>query len=579
MTLGFKTALPVFAFLSTLLSCAGIQKNSGSNRMPAAVDLSVVRPGFVTFGNLDPQKRTVCAITLNSDNEILTFQKHLSQKDFQFVELVNKPFGWLQEAVDAQISCDILVVSGHFGGTFFGDRGRLALEELERASCSSKGAGIFHNVQEVFLFGCNTLAGKDADHRTPEEYIEVLIRDGFTRAQAEQTAAFRYSPLGGTFHSRMSQVFAGVPRIYGFTSVGPSGKTVQPYLNKYLAKKDYAKYLSRVDRKDNKEFLSILKVSAVVQTSGVQNAQNEPIPRCIFSSPEVPEKVKLDLADRFLMDPKQRFLHMSEVGQYLLKNPRGGGNRTYEMRLQRRWVGDAALKKDFLKVFGSGLQKYPSLRLDLLDFGQYLGWLDPADVDKVRDEVLGHVFRDGLTPTENEYLMSMAETGGRFVTYHMVKDYFEGSLVPQRMDLISVMHFLKPQDRRVQEALVRTMKTASDEWERYSTAAMFGSIEGLSLNRQLDLMDVMQADPSEDVRTIAAWALENVRAGDPRIREALLQVLNKDNSAMVRRQVLGTLVAIHVIDDEIKSLLKSLADQDPDAKVREKAEELLRRSK
>ncbi|MFZ4403156.1 MAG: hypothetical protein ACOYOK_03560, partial [Pseudobdellovibrionaceae bacterium] len=81
-------------------------------------------------------KKTVCSITINSDQEINAFKKNLSPDLWNFVELTtlkaDGPSGssgtsdedskkdWMKNACAAKPACDILLISGHFGGSFFG---------------------------------------------------------------------------------------------------------------------------------------------------------------------------------------------------------------------------------------------------------------------------------------------------------------------------------------------------------------------------------------------------------------------------------------------------------------------------
>lgn len=129
-------------------------------------------------------EKTVCSMTLNSNEEIELFKDKLTPLGWKFIELIPKnedPYNenWLQLSCEQKVKCDILVVSGHFGGTFFGSsRYRLTTEELESRSCQTTCDGIFNQPKEVFLFGCNTLANKDKDQRTPEEYLQILRNDG-----------------------------------------------------------------------------------------------------------------------------------------------------------------------------------------------------------------------------------------------------------------------------------------------------------------------------------------------------------------------------------------------------------------
>ena len=116
----------------------------------------------------------------------------------------------------------------------FGSSGyHLSLTELQSRACQEVCDGLLKKPKEVFLFGCNTTAGKTRDNRTPEEYTEVLIADGFSRSQAERVSAFRYSSIGEETQDRMRQVFPHF-RIYGFHSLAPSGKSIKRRLQGYF---------------------------------------------------------------------------------------------------------------------------------------------------------------------------------------------------------------------------------------------------------------------------------------------------------------------------------------------------------
>lgn len=188
-------------------------------------------------------KYQVCSITINSSDEIETFREFLPASDFQFVELlpakINKEKDhsshWFDMACEKNYRCDILVISGHFGGTFFGESGyALPTELLEEKTCQNNCPGILSNVKEIFLFGCNTLASKKKDSRTYTEYLKVLLDDGMARETAERVVAARYSPLETPFYARMNFIFSGSDTIYGFDQLSPLGKHIRRPLRKYF---------------------------------------------------------------------------------------------------------------------------------------------------------------------------------------------------------------------------------------------------------------------------------------------------------------------------------------------------------
>src|SRR5690606_32239748 len=140
-------------------------------------------------------------------------RKHFSERRFEFIDLGAAashaplptaggapPRPWLLDACSPDLTCDLVIFTGEFAGRFFGERGvSLSLQELEEASCDPRCTGLFHAPREVFLLGCNTLATKDPDSRTPQEYMRVLLDHGFDRPTAERVVAMRYGPLGQSF--------------------------------------------------------------------------------------------------------------------------------------------------------------------------------------------------------------------------------------------------------------------------------------------------------------------------------------------------------------------------------------------
>jgi len=178
----------------------------------------------------------VCTFAFNGPEEVDVFRTRLPPEDFEIVDLspalatpVPTPGGtvsWADNLCPTDLRCDVVVYSAEFGGRFFGRSGRsVSLQELEEASCQPRCAGLFHTPQEVFLLACNTLATKDQDTRTPAQYREVLLDHGFEQADAERAVAIRYGPLGQSFREAERRIFAGVPRLYGFSTVAQNART------------------------------------------------------------------------------------------------------------------------------------------------------------------------------------------------------------------------------------------------------------------------------------------------------------------------------------------------------------------
>lgn len=278
--------LGTFLFLVVSFFIGKVDSTSSTaNRKIASVTLKDFK--------LNPNKKTVCTITINSDDERKKFKKYLNPKNFNFVELTDfaekdqssggadtsvtySNNDWFQSACDSGIKCDVLVISGHFGGTFFGaSELSLSLNTLESQVCSNSCGGILNHPKEVFLMGCNTLAGKQTDRRTPAQYVAVLMQDGFSRQDAEMIAGFRYSPMGSSNGDRMLNIFRGVPNVYGFNSIAPSGKTADPFLGSYLKEKgaNYSNWLDQIDARgvNNQSLLKKFSETSIVQSIGASS--------------------------------------------------------------------------------------------------------------------------------------------------------------------------------------------------------------------------------------------------------------------------------------------------------------------
>ncbi len=185
-------------------------------------------------------KKTFCSITINSDNEINAFKRNLSPEFWDFKELVPQDFSgdrskFLQMSCRPDIRCDILVISGHFSGIFVGSTSfNLPIDTMETLSCEKNCDGIFKAPQEVFLFGCNTLASQDSLRSDTQALLSHLERRGFSRTQAAQVMEFRATQFGKEMKERMRSVFPQAQAIFGFPKIAPTGPQIEPHLNAFL---------------------------------------------------------------------------------------------------------------------------------------------------------------------------------------------------------------------------------------------------------------------------------------------------------------------------------------------------------
>jgi hypothetical protein len=166
-----------------------------------------------------PGKRTVCTITVNSPDEKEMFRQRLPEDQYEFVELVERGRpDWLASACQQGIRCDLLVISGHFDGStaFYSDQVAvsefLPVAEMERASCSDSCPGLFSQLEEVYLFGCNTL-NADATKSMSSEVKRSLVRAGHSQVEAARLARTLDQRHAESSRDRMRRIFINVPVI------------------------------------------------------------------------------------------------------------------------------------------------------------------------------------------------------------------------------------------------------------------------------------------------------------------------------------------------------------------------------
>jgi hypothetical protein len=411
-------------------------------------------------------QKTVCTLTINSTNERELFKKNLPAEDFKFVELTDYDTAnritdrnesqWLKRACEAGVQCDIIVASGHFGGFFFGSSGyQLTVPALENHSCNNTCDGILKRPKEVFLFGCNTLAEKGKDSRTQQQYIDVLISDGYRPDMATQVAETRYGAVGSTFKDQMRRVFAGVPHIYGFSSVSPSGANVAPALRKYFQSiPNYSAHLDQMARTlaPNAE-LNAIGLNALAQTSGVGVVANDA---------GIPYRHQIcqmydngsTLADRTAAIAKMlrgpdRFIFLTSVVSFL--------NQNITAIQADYWANDALMKvaRDSQTMAAIDQLKNSAttslnLRLDLMDLEVKLGRMSRADFNAQGLALLKPLVRN-LSQANADLVCSAMHAHGFKISVKL-EDFAEGVL--SKTAALSALQCLQTTDERVTGAIV-----------------------------------------------------------------------------------------------------------------------------
>lgn len=328
--------------------------------------------------------KTVCTITVNSSDEKQIFRRYLPEDEFQFVELVEhgRP-DWLESACRKGVHCDVLLISGHFddGTQFYSDRldtrEFLPVEEMQRISCSDSCPGLFSQLQEVHLFGCNTLNAEPL-RSTSAEIARSLVRSGHSPAAAERLSRLLNERHGDSNRERMRQIFKDVPVIYGFSSKAPLGPTAASVLDRYFQSGAKAEIGSG---RASAKLLSLFAPVSMTVTAGVgavdaQAAYRQDV--CEFSDDRSSPAQKLKFVHRLLgreMAEVRMFLdHIEKVAASLTDAGRQTGA---ESRVLEEIAHDQAARGRFLEFARDADER--TVRVRMLDVANRLGWLSPSE--------------------------------------------------------------------------------------------------------------------------------------------------------------------------------------------------------
>ena len=328
--------------------------------------------------------KTVCTITVNSSDEKQTFERFLPRDDYRFVELVERGRpDWLASACRNRVQCDALIISGHFdGGTeFYTDRldvrESLPVHELERVSCSDSCPGLFSQLKEVYLFGCNTL-NAEAMRSASAEITRSLIRSGHSTADAAALTRVLGERYGESNRDRMRNIFKDVPVLYGFSSKAPLGHAARPLLERYFQTAPAGEIASG---HVSPRLLSLFAPSSMTVTAGATADEVHAAFRrdvCEFADDRLSEPQRLafvhDVLRRDAAEARLFIDHLEEYSRTLGPEQRGEPETAAKLA---EIAGDRAARKRFLDFVRDADQ--PNVRVRMIGFAQDIGWLTPTE--------------------------------------------------------------------------------------------------------------------------------------------------------------------------------------------------------
>jgi hypothetical protein len=329
-------------------------------------------------------KKTVCTITVNSADEREVFKRSLPSDDYQFVELIERGRpDWLAAACKQRVRCDALVISGHFdGGTeFYTDRldarEYLPVDEIERVACSESCPGLFSELKEVYLFGCNTLNAEPMRSASPE-IARSFIRAGRAPTEAEELARVLADRHGESNRDRMRHIFKDVPVIYGFSSKAPLGRYAGPLLERYFQSGVAPEVASG---EISTRLLSLFAPSSMTVVAGMNDADKRAGLRrdlCQFVDDRVPAARKVEFVHHVLQrDPAEIRMFLDHLERYSSKLGAAGLRGPDTLGALDTIARDEPARDRYLEFARDADE--PAVRARMLHLARSLGWLSPAD--------------------------------------------------------------------------------------------------------------------------------------------------------------------------------------------------------
>lgn len=368
-----------------------------------------------TVPKLDPDKYTVCSMTLNSSEERKIFEDQMKKNPSKFNPIVElTSFGdkdWFSKACATGIKCDQVLVSGHFASTFSGTSGKkLPLKTMEKAGCSNTCDGILDHPYEVFLFACNAMATKALDRRTPESYLETLLKDGYERSGAEFAVEERYGKSGDDNKTRIERAFRGRRKqVYGFDSVGPSGKSVDRLLKDYfsktsllegLEKAEAARAMKLVDSA-NEMLADSMDITDFAQcTAGRDDEKDRRICKLLHDQISVTDKLDV-LTDAFTQEDWIKYV--PTMNTFLKANPPS----TYT-KDQRETFNELMRNKVLKGQVKNMVKDTKSLvvQMEWIKFAKNFNYITEAEEAQYLSTTLNRMLAKGLTASDAKLICS-----------------------------------------------------------------------------------------------------------------------------------------------------------------------------
>ena len=500
--------------------------------------LAAVLLGLATMAGA--QKQTVCTVTVNSPDEREVFRRYLPADRFDFVELVRHGRAdWLRASCEKHVQCDVLVVSGHFAGTeFYSSRfdqaETLPVDEIERAQCSGSCPGLFSQLKEVYLFGCDTLNPTPVRQATPEVAMS-LVREGASPDAARLEALVLAERHGESALEHMRRLFPNVPVIYGFASKAPYGRVAGPMLEGFF--RSGGEIGSGVA---NERLHKLFAPASMTMTTGWRDGDSNADYRaeaCRYHDDRLTAAAKL-AAIRATMTRSmaETRLSLDRIEKFFATLPADARADDAFAAEADSIAGDTALRSRYVTLLRDTAD--PAVRVRLIALGGTFGWLSAGDRRGEQIRMVGDVLTRGGA------------------------DYGE-------VDLICSLN----SDRALDAERAWLTKVALPSG-RASDAAL--ACLGDAAGRTRTLQALASRD-ERDVQIVQAYLRHQPITDAQELRSVALKVTRMD-AAPAQVRALEALARLRIEDPQVLDALKDLSARTRSAAVRRAVDEVFLRA-
>jgi hypothetical protein len=248
---------------------------------------------------------------------------------------------------------------------------------MERASCSDSCPGVFSQLKEVYLFGCNTL-NAEALRSASGEVARSLVRAGYSQADAARLSQILGERHAESNRDRMRQIFKDVPVIYGFSSKAPLGRAAGPVLEQYLQSGGAGEVASG---KPSARLLSLFAPVSMTVVAGLTDADVQASHRrdvCQFADDRLAPEQKLRFVHQLLQrDAAEVRMFLDRLEQYSTTLDATLRHSEAVAKALDEIAADRAARARYLEFMRDADE--PSVHTRMIALAERLGWLTPAE--------------------------------------------------------------------------------------------------------------------------------------------------------------------------------------------------------